>query len=173
MTDAPAQHEPEVVEDFDAFWQAHTSTERTVHVNVYGVLVPRPVDVSLALSRRIEQISENTGEAELSDSIEQLFGVDGLYERLVEEAKLTPRQLVVLLFWGMLNAQGQRVSLADAAAKVAEAEAAAGESGSGEGNGPNREARRAQASGSRKKSGNAGARSSRTSGANTGSPQTT
>ena len=121
-------------EDFTAFWESRRRTGKTLH-NVLGFDVVLPAELPLRFEIEARRLSNDRSAAAVSHLFGLLFGAE-TYSRLYE-AGLTPSQFMVLLMWGVANANGQDMTLAQAevAAEDAKAKAAAGKvvvpSGSG------------------------------------------
>lgn len=106
------EQQEELYESFESFWSDHTQNRVVPTVDILGVDVPVPYDVSLGLQQRVFTAEGNDMEG-MAELLEEMFGeeiLEGLFE-----AGVTGDQMVIILAWGVMNGSGQKVSFREAA----------------------------------------------------------
>jgi hypothetical protein len=110
--------EPEVFEDFDAFWADHDKTAAPARCRIRGVMVTAPTDIPIALGFQYKRMSMDDTEG-LKKLLERILGV-GLVDELCN-AGVGSREFEVLMAWVYANADGTPTTLAEAAELLADA----------------------------------------------------
>jgi hypothetical protein len=108
--------EPNMIEDFDAFWAEYSNRERP-KVKIRGELVDVPFDISLELAQRIEKADAQDAEA-LMGLIGELYGPD-IMDRWTQ-AGMTTREYMLILAWSLMRARGVDVGFAEVADQLAQ-----------------------------------------------------
>jgi hypothetical protein len=150
--------EVEQVEDFDAFWQAQRAEQPRVRIR--GVEVPIPMDLPLALVAQMHGATP-ADEEQNRRLLAELYGPEVIEQWI--SAGMGAREFFVVLTWSFVRGTGGTITFADAAVRADEVLAKMSDQGKAAApkpTAPNRRARR---------SASAGASSSRTSAASTGS----
>lgn len=134
-------------DDFLNFWGEWRAQQKPKTTTILGVEVEIPTDVPLMFDEIQERLSESRAESD-SEEAQALFGEmctvlfgENTYEQW-RAKRLTVLQLRVLVTWGMLNAQGQPSTFAEAGEVVNKA---IKDEAEGKLSGPNRATRRKNA----------------------------
>lgn len=99
------------LEDFEAFW-AQQKRPRVGLRNVFGVDVVLPPALPLSFEIEAYQLQQADSDEATRRMVAILFGEDALNTWI--EGGMDPEQLGVLLLWGAQNADGNRMTLAEA-----------------------------------------------------------
>lgn len=107
----PAQPESQY-ESFESFWDDFAQNRVVPTVDILGVDVPVPHDVSLGLQQRVFTANGEDVDG-MVELMEQMFGEE-ILEQLME-AGVTGDQMVIILAWGVMNGSGEKVTFREAA----------------------------------------------------------
>ncbi|WP_018350944.1 hypothetical protein [Longispora albida] len=128
------------VEDFDAFWQRHTTGRTQPRARIFGALVPVPMSLPLQVLYERDRLADSEDLGDTRRLVAMVWGEDALDEW--SRAGCDMAQFQILLAYGFARASGQVVTFDEIAARVAEATAAKAAAGKAQAPG-NRAARRA------------------------------
>jgi len=105
------------VEDFDAFWQSEV--DKVKPAKIRGVVVRPPVDVSLALLQKLDEVAGSTDERAIHDVVRRMFGRDVMQTWI--DAGMGIRELQTVVAWAGAAMRGKPVDFATAARLAGEA----------------------------------------------------
>ncbi|MGH2820564.1 MAG: hypothetical protein ACRDJ5_07925 [Actinomycetota bacterium] len=112
------EQEAAEVEDFDA-WRAQQKAKRGTgrRVRVFGRVVTLPTSMPLGLTISMDTLSDSSDLKDVQHVVGELYGKGALDHWIKQGVDLDEFQ--VLMAWGVASANGQRITLDEAAALVA------------------------------------------------------